>query len=159
MTSDEFANSFFDLTQAFSVQKAREKGEVYFKKLEKLSHTTFLKTCDYAVMNLDKFPSIAKLIEISRMYPDESRAFECKKCDSGGFQRLWRFSFRCDCSNGDRLSKLIPKYPHEHEKKGLYGRLNKEHFELYGKDLVEGDPYKGEKEPEIITKAREIFGV
>lgn len=160
MTQYEFTECFTELCDAFTVQKPENKAKIYFEKLSRLSQTSFKKTCDYLTENTDKFPTIMKIIEVSRMFPDPetTKVFECKECLGGGMVSKWRHSFRCRCLNGERISKQIPLVPISHEdRKFWYGRLNKEWNETYGKDLVEGKTYQGEKEPEIITKAKEIF--
>lgn len=162
MTSEEFFEPFEQLIQAFSVQKAHDKRKIYFAKLERLSLSCFEKTCDYAVVNSDKFPTISRLIEISRMFPDKTGAsiFECKECNSAGLIAKWKHSFRCTCLNGERFYKNYPVVPiSQEDRKHWYGKLNKEWFDLYGKDLIVGKTYKGETDYPIVTKAKEVFGI
>lgn len=162
MNREEFAEPFNELVMAFSVQKPNDKAEIYFKKLSKLSSITFLKTCNFAIETCERFPTISRLIEIARTFPDTSdRAqFDCKDCEGGGIVSKWRTAFKCRCLNGERMSKQIPLVPvTQDEKKFWYGPLNKEHFDLYGKDLVEGKAYKGPVDHDLIEKTKAMFGM
>ena len=137
MTDDDFFEPFNELTQAFSVQKPNDKAKIYFIKLKRLSSETFKKTCDYAIENLEKFPSIKQLLAIAPMFPDRSdlSQFDCKDCGGCGLVVKWSHSFRCRCLNGERMSKKIALVPFsQDEKKFWYGVLNKQNNQLYGKD-------------------------
>lgn len=162
MNQEEFKSGFDQLVKAFTVQKAEEKSLIYFEKLNRLSESTFLKTCNFVIENEDKFPSIMKLIQISRNFPDQHHKtqHECKDCDSTGMISKWRHGFRCRCLNGEQMSKRIPLVPvTQEEKKTWYGRLNKEWNTTYGKDLVEGHSYQGSGLDPIVEKAKELFGI
>lgn len=162
MTDLEFKENFRKLVKAFTVTKPEDKAEIYFEKLSRLSASVFSRTCDYLTTNTDKFPTIMKILEVSRMFPDQEtqRSFECKECASGGLIAKWRHSFRCTCLNGEKYSKNFPLVPiTEQERRFWYGKLNKEWNDLYGKDLVEGHSFKGEPDHDIVRKMKETFGV
>lgn len=162
MTFDEFSECFDQVVKAFTVTKAEDKALIYFERLKNLSKYTFFKTCEYAVDHGEKFPTIAKLIEISRNFPDTQNKtqLDCNECRGDGMISKWNHGFRCRCLNGERISKRIPLVPvTQEERKFWYGKLNKEWRELYGKDLVEGKPYTGPANPEFVDKVRKTFGM
>lgn len=160
MTRDEFAPMFEELSKAFHVQKFEDKAQTYHKHLHQISPNVFRKVIHKAIQELDKFPTIMKLIELSRPMAESQKTFECSDCEGTGQISKWSHGFRCRCLNGERISKQIALVPVSiEEKKYWYGRLNRDWNECYGKDLVEGKSYQGEKEPDIISKAKELFGI
>jgi len=164
MTHDEFSESFSQLCNAFTVQKPENKSKIYFEKLERLSDSTFQKTCSFIIENEDKFPSILKLITVSRMFPDKYNQFSthCDQCYGSGMVSMWRHGFRCVCLNGERISKMIALAPQSfEEKKAMYQILNQEHQKLYGEDKFlprEGKKAILNKPLDIVDKARALFG-
>jgi len=108
------------------------------KRLRRLSGETFLKTCEYAVDNCDKFPTIVKLIQIADNFTGFTGRVEqpCNDCDGFGTVSMWNHTFRGRCIHGEKVSKYIPLAPRdEFEKERAYQVLNKSWKELYGQDL------------------------
>ena len=137
MTPEDFYEPFLQLTQAFTVTKGREKGEVYYKKLCSMDAELFIKTCDFAIETLDKFPAISKLLSISQMLRGFTSRVEqeCNICDGFGTVSLWKHTFRARCVHGEKVSKYIPLEPYEGQKQRVYKILNTSWKELYGENL------------------------
>lgn len=164
MQREDFVEYFFDLTKAFAVQKPQDKSEIYFKKLERLSAETFRKACNHALDTCDRFPTIAKLIELSRLFPDKDRAqFKCDHCLGSGILSKWKHAFRCRCLNGERVSKQIPLVPDTfEEKKAMYERLNQDWNMLYGESVhlpKEGKTIQVKADPDFVDRVKSTFGI
>lgn len=164
MTEEEFKDGFRKLVKAFTVAKPDDKSVIYFEKLEKLSAETFFKTVDHCLSNTDKFPSIMKIIEISRLFPTRGNdPTKCDVCHGSGMVSRWKHGFRCRCLNGERISKHMALLPVGYEEsKAMYERLDREWFALYGEHLqkegiINKAPLPLTDEP-VVNKAIELFG-
>lgn len=159
MQNNEFINLFDKMVDAFGAIKPQEKSRIYYEKLKHISIEVFEKTIDKILSEYERFPSIAKILETARVFQIEKKRESCPKCVEG-FVMKWKHTFRCRCNAGLILANYITLDPVTPEdKKRVYGRLNAEYRNLYGKDLVEGYAYVGEpqKLSPIVDKAVDIF--
>ncbi len=161
MTNEEFKIGFDMLVKAFTVAKPFEKSEVYLSRLGKIHGDVWIKTCEHAVDNCEKFPTIMKIIQIADNYSGfrGRQEQQCSECDGFGTLTMWKHTFRARCLHGEKVSKHIPLVPvTTYEKQRAYDVQNKAWKELYGTDLERGEAYISQSK-NIFDKAKDTFGM
>lgn len=161
MNEDDFKIGFGKLIKAFTVAKPIEKADIYFQVLQKIHGDVWIKTCDHALNNCEKFPTIMKLIEIADNFSGYRGrvAQACSDCDGLGTLSMWNHTFRARCIHGEKVSKYIPLIPvTPYDKQKAYNLINADWKKLYGYELDRGEDHSSAPQ-NIIDSAKDIFGM
>lgn len=136
MTKEQFLFPWNRLTSAFTVQKADDKGKIYFEELKHRKAQYFVLAVQKVIRGEERFPTIAVLNRYLEMVtPKTSGKFQkCYQCDGYGWQMIGKEAFRGDCEHGQKLSQSIRTAPPKEKWEVELFNQRQELEKVYGRD-------------------------
>ena len=116
MNYTEFLEIFQKLEEYFN-KHDDSQTMYYYKSFKYMKKDDFNKIVNLAIEQCEFFPKIYTLKEIrEQIKKEEYKPISCNKCNGSGmvfyikkFEGYpYSYAARCDCTNGERLSTLIP---------------------------------------------------
>lgn len=121
MTLSEFIEITSEIEKFYDKDLTTEQSKIWFEELKNISKERY-RQISKEIYRTSKFmPKLADIIEANNKLVIETKkqdntVYECKKCNSTGMiiykkeveGRLYDYCARCDCANGQQVSRRIP---------------------------------------------------
>lgn len=122
MTMQEFVDVTDDIEKFYGKTINSYERSIWFDELGKMKADKYRKIVRQCFRTEKYMPKLADILKIKKELPNERVEWipvECEKCNSTGMisyhkrdqlnEINYLYVCRCNCENGDRLSKNIPR--------------------------------------------------